>query len=77
MLTTLGIIFALSSMNAPINLNNQAMFGAVEISNERSKRMLATKLQSVQLATAQMIPEQFFRWGHRFAQLPGTLFDIL
>ncbi|MBA7602154.1 hypothetical protein ES703_09240 [subsurface metagenome] len=58
-------------MYAAVDLNHQPFFVAVEIHNAVANGVLPQKLQAIQFAVAQCLPEQFFRPGLPFTQSTG------
>jgi hypothetical protein len=60
-----NLIFGLSEQMAKsIDFNNQLGLMAIEVGDERTDRVLTTKLSPVEAGGAKMIPKQPLRWSH-------------
>jgi hypothetical protein len=53
---SLRIVFALVDMDTAIDLNEQSTVRTAKVDDEWTNRVLATKLQPVQTASAQLLP---------------------
>jgi len=62
-------------VNASIQLDDQAMFSAVEIHDEAAQRMLATKLQTFEPSAPQTLPQTLLCGRHFLPQLPRSFLD--
>ena len=56
-------------VDGAIGFDDKARFGAEEVDDERSKRLLPSKLQPRETTTAQKVPECTFRLGRSGTQL--------
>jgi hypothetical protein len=54
----------LGAVYRAIDLDDQVMFGAVEVQDKRPYRVLAAKRQAVEPPVAQLIPQHPLRHGH-------------
>jgi len=69
----LFILFSLQIMDVAINLKHQSFFGAVEIGDERPKRMLAAEFMPAKSAVAQALPKHFLGGRHFLTQFFSAL----
>jgi hypothetical protein len=56
----------------PIDLNDEAMLGTVEVDDVGRNWMLSPKPQTAYLSPAQMLPEAHLLRGHTLAQFAGS-----
>jgi hypothetical protein len=57
------------AMNAALELNRQALFGAIKIGDVASQRVLAAELETVQLALAEALPQKLLGRGLPYSAL--------
>ena len=59
-------------MNVAIHLDDQRFFVAIEIDNTVTDGMLPQKLEIIQLAVTERLPEEFLGFSLSLAQLTGS-----
>jgi hypothetical protein len=63
-------------VNVPIQLYRKTLFRAIEIENIRPDTMLTPEFPSIQLGTAQLIPQQVLTIGRTIAKFAATLLKV-
>ncbi len=69
---SLGIVLALTGVDATIQLDDETQIGTAEVGNEWANRMLTPELQTGEAATAQLLPEHDLGRSLLLAQVAGS-----
>jgi len=72
-LVALKIGFPLKAVDGPVHFDNKRVLVTIEVRNERSNRLLTSKL-GTDLSLAQRFPKRFRGW-RRFLSKPPCNFD--